>query len=283
MTEEFEQPTPREQLEQAALLPEHDPVRTRILQQLRMANGTGGNGSIHHDKDAPAGREWSALLDETARFKSALLKVPVPAGLEHRLLAIPDRVPVSTGSIWTRPVGEVLTPRRLTIAASVLILLTIGWFAYVGISASRQQRALENVATIAVDIHKTVAVRPPSEHIDTSDPSQAQAWLQPRLTFPANILAAPHMKLTSAGVVRLGDAPAALTRWENNGHVYTLLNFVPASLGLPADFPMRTTEDPTPGPTGQPSTIVMWAEPHYGCGWVLVMDKTAVNTFTHCR
>jgi hypothetical protein len=293
MQEEFDNPTPREKLEQAALLPEHDPMRAQLLREAGLATGINGKptDAINQDQEVPAGREWSTLLEETERFKSALLRVPVPAGLENRLLAIPDQDAVQSDAApkpaekpvpWSqRPVSELLTPRQLAIAASVIVLIAAGWVSYLGITKWQQQRTMHSVATMAVYLHKTVAARPPAEHIATSDPRQAQAWLQPRVTFPAIMLAAPNMKLTSAGVVRLGTAPAALTRWERDGHAYTLLEFVPASLGLPPNFPQQTTEDPTPGPSGEPSKIVMWAEPTQGCGWVLVMDKSAVNSFTY--
>jgi hypothetical protein len=278
MPEDSDKPTQRERMQQAALLPGHDPVRAKMLEEIAAAGVE--NPLQSNDQEEPAQKEWLTLSEETERLKLALLSVPVPAGLEERLLAIPDRKS-APAAWWNRPLPELFTTRRLAVAAGLLLVIAAGWFAYTGIDAWRERRAVEHVAALAVDLHKTLATQPPAEQITTSDPKAAQAFLQPRVNFPAIMLSAPDTKLTGAAVVRLGDAPAALTRWEREGHTYSLLEFAPASVGLPASFPQQNAEEPAAGPAGVPMRTVVWAEPSKGCGWVLVTDKDAKNTFTY--
>jgi hypothetical protein len=278
MPEEFEKPTLRERMQQAALLPGQDPVRAQVLQEIAAA---AIDDPLHFDDEqGSAQKEWLMLSEETERLKLALLSVPVPAGLEDRLLAIPDQktAPVAW---WNRPLPELFTIRRLAVAAGLLLVIAAGWFAYTGLGAWRERRAIEHVAALAVDLHKTLATQPPADQITTSDPKAAQAFLQPRVSFPAIMLSAPNTRLTGAAVVRLGNAPAALTRWEREGHTYTLLEFVPATVGLPASFPQQNADEPAPNLTGVPMRTVVWAEPSQGCGWVLVTDKNAKNAFTY--
>jgi hypothetical protein len=280
MSENFDKPTLKERMQTAALLPGHDPVRAQILQEIAAANSENPLPMDDHAEQTPAGREWLTLSEETERLKLALLSVPVPAGLESRLLAIPDES-AKPAIWWNRPLPDLFTLRRLAVAASLLLLVAAGWWAYAGVQSWRERRAIEHVAALAVDLHKTVAVQTPADQITTSDPREAQAFLQPRLNFPAIMLSAPNTRLISAAVVRLGNAPAALTRWQREGHTYSLFEFIPASVGLPANFPQQATEDATPGPAGVPMKTVLWTEPLKGCGWALVMDKTAKNTFTY--
>jgi hypothetical protein len=215
-------------------------------------------------------------------LKRGMREVAVPAGLEARLLGISAEKERAAGTVhwWKRPLGELMTGRRLAIAACVMMLIAAGWWAAIAVSSWRERETMTHVASLALDIHKDVAERRPAEQLATSDPNAAEAWLQPRIPFPAIMLKSPQTRLTSVSVVKLGDAPAAMTRWEKDGHAYTLLEFVPGSMGLSADFAEKVSDGPA-GAAGVTSKVVMWTEPARGCGWVLVMDKNMTNTFTY--
>jgi hypothetical protein len=257
----------KEDMEQASLLPGHDPVRAAVVDRVAAVGG----------EEGPAGREWLSLLEESERLKLALVTVPVPEGLEAKLLRLPDLASSSPLPWYKRPAGEILTPRRLSIAAAVMLVVGLGWWAYSVVAAHREAVQAERVALLAANIHTTILKQAPAEQITTDRPDEAHEWLKKRVDFPVHLLSGRGPKLTGAGVVQLGTATAALTRWEGGGQQFSLLEFVPASVGLPDDFSQRTTEaTPT-----TPYKVVMWSEPNLGCGWALVMEPSATNTFTY--
>jgi len=274
MQEESDNPTFRERMQQAALLPEIDPVRLAFLKQLQSGNEAVGDA------------QWQVLLAETESLKLQLQSVSIPNDLITRLLAIPDSQAIQAPApsplpFYKRPLGELLTLGRLSIAAALILVIAAGWWAIQLLGARQQAGAIEHVALLAEDIHKSLAAAPPggggADRIDTSDPKAAEAWLKTRVSFPAIMLSAPNVKLTGAAVVKLANAPAALTRWQRDGHSYSLFEFLPQSLNLPPDFAQQTRQDPS----GAPYKMILWTDSNKGCAWVLVMDQSAPSSFTY--
>jgi hypothetical protein len=256
-----------ERMSQACLLPEHDPVRIAVEKEIA---AQGGN-------DSPAGREWAALLEEARQLRAALLNVPTSAALEARLLKVPEMRRLA----WhERPVSDWATPRRLAIAATVIILAGLAWFAFSTLSARQETQHEDQLAVLAVNLHNQVATNLPPVRLDTADSKQAEQWLAAHGTYH-DVLPGGEAKLTGAAVVQLGSTPAALTRWQLDGHAYSLLEFNPKAMGMAADFARKTFDSAILGAPGPKRAVAIWSNPAKGCGWVLVMDEGTPNPFPY--
>lgn len=205
-----------------------------------------------------AEKEWLDLLrfDEHARIE--LRRVPVPPGLEDRLLSLPGE------TVFPRPVFR--WAATAAVAAVVLLSIGIGYFFLTGGSAGRRIR---EIALTAVADH---AAQEPLT-VETQDGAALLAALGPQVHFKAMLPKLDEgFRLLGGRKCSLADRPVIYTRWEKGGYEYSLCLFCPKDFGLPNEFPRRTVV-PRGGEGDGTYEAVVWAED--GCAYVLVGERSA--------
>ena len=239
----------REQLQremaEAAALPAADPRRQEVMRRLQ-------------DAGAWAEDEWVALLDVDERLRVELPRVPTPAGLEERLLAIPEEPSLPRRGLR----------RRHMVAAAALVLVGGGLLTLL-LRDRDPPQLIREIGLIAIGDH----MAGPHLMIETSDGPTLVTALEGQMHFDLKL---PKL---GQGFRLLGGRKCAFdrnvvgyTRWERGGHEYSLYQFCPKDFGLPSDFPRRAVVPDHGGKDGACDALV-WTE--NGCAYVLVAERDA--------
>lgn len=232
----------------AAMLSANNPVRMQVDRQLAIGS--------------PQLREqWRQLAEENDRFREALWEVDAPASLEDRLLKIPNSAPrlFSLGNY-----------RQLTKIAAVLVLaVSVVW----GFRFWQARHAMQTVSQLALDQH----LNQPQLQIQSSDPETIKTALQTYVPFKVDIYKpTADLRLVGAAVCHWDAHPVIFTRWEKDGRVYSLFQFLPNHFHLPDEFlrlAFTLPQNPTGGKRFQ---ITLWADEGTHCGWALVRENNTV-------
>ena len=192
---------------EAASLPADDPVR-------RAAEAEAEAAGLEH--------EWRAILAFDTEIRQALPRVQVPAGLQDRLLAIPERAPVRELR-GIRAVGWWV--RSLT-AAALLAAVFLFWF------VSREDHdhldRKHAVAYMALDNHSQAPAA-----LVQGDRRRIAQGLTEQVSFDVVIPeVGPALELIGGYSCQLGSASAVCTRWRGPEGNYSLFQFQADDFGF---------------------------------------------------
>ncbi|MCH7797997.1 MAG: hypothetical protein IID28_06070 [Planctomycetes bacterium] len=235
-------------MDDAVLLPEDDPRRLEILQQL-------------DDADRRTQLAWADRLRESERLRLALRHVEVPGGLEQRLLGIPASV--------RRPWWKWrLTGWRSAAALAAAVITTAAFVTLLRTSATGTiADAASRLAALAIDDH---AGRPVLS-VASADPREVEARLTTTAPFAVRVPALDDpYTLLGGRVCSFGSRPIVYTRWRKDNRDHSLYQVRLADFGLPGNLlPTTVTTPPTPGhPIGH--RVVIWAQEAFA--YALVCD-----------
>jgi len=240
----------RKRMEETASLPPDDPLRFDFEREVA------GNGTFDR-------RRWDELLDESRQLCEALADVPVPGGLQQRLLAIPD----ATAPAGRRPAGD--RPRSRPIwpawVAAAAVLVAAG----VLLRWSPQRRSdLETVGLLAVNNHLNHREQQDLS-VQTADAGELERALSPTLPFPVLTPELdPRFRLRGGRKCTLGAHPAALSLWKCGEREYSVFQFRRTDFGLQELHAARFVR--LREPAGAGGTAFVWTRGPYG--YVLVGD-----------
>ncbi len=244
MSTEDQEQLQREMAE-AAALPVADPRRQEVMRRVQ-------------EVGAWAEDEWVALLDVDERLRVELPRVPTPAGMEERLLAIPKELSLPRRGLR----------RRRMFAAAALVLVCGGLLTLL-LRDRDQSQQIREIGLIAISDHMS------EQHltIETSDAPTLIAALKPQVHFDIKL---PQLgqgfRLLGGRRCTFDRNAVGYTRWERGGHEYSLYQFCPKDFDLPSDFPRRTVV-PDDGQRGVTYDALVWTEK--GCAYVLVAERGA--------
>jgi hypothetical protein len=257
-------PSPQSQrLWELVCLPPQDPRRAAVLAEIEAMD--------REERDY-----WLNMLRESDEFHLQIRAVQMPAGLEARLLNLPDapiplRLPPRTllKNVWFQ---------RLAAAAAILIILAVYLY---WPASTRPAQLLDD--QIAVLIARQAAENNPPLNITSNNADQVKTALSAqRLPFPVMILQPKTpLDLRGGGVCDFHGTPAVFTRWQGDGRTYTLYQFNGKPLGVPGSF-LKTTEIPKEfWHDDYHPRVVIFAGSGGLCTWALVMDSdTAKDVFS---
>jgi hypothetical protein len=226
--------------------------------------------------------EWFALVRETEVLRAVLHQIEPPADLQANLLSIPDQIPPTIKPSWT----AVRVPWPLA-AAMLLVVVGIGGYVYwqqdqpstptyVALPAA-PQGAVDAITLLAVNNHLNAA---PLD-VQSSDREAVRAALQTKIgkemPFPV-IIPDPGAtyRLLGGSIRAFGSAKAVETRWQSKDHLYTLLQFAPADVGMPHQFATLRESPPTQQLAMANYSVAIWpGTPDGVCTWAVVSDRKA--------
>lgn len=235
-------------MDDAVLLPDDDPRRREVLQQL-------------DDADAGIQLAWADRLRENERLRLALRHVDVPEGLEQRLSGIPATVRRPWWG-W-HPTGWRSAALFAAAVITTVAMVTLSRTSTTGTIADAASR----LAALAIDDH---AGRP-ALTVATGDPREVEKRLTSSAGFMVRIPALDEpYTLLGGRVCSFGSRPIVYTRWRKDDHDHSLYQVRLTDFGLPDDLlPTTVTTPPTPGhPIGH--RVVIWAQEAFA--YALVCD-----------
>ena len=212
----------------------------------------------------------------------------MPAGLEQRLLQIPQEVLVdlSPRAVSRKARGwgglrwpVLYYPAGLTHVAASLIFL-VGLAAYLlwptDWRPSPLSASLANeIARRAVEIHES----PGTPQLASSDVAHLEKTLADyKLPFQV-VFFNPEQKMTlrGGGVCDFEGAPAVYTRWQADGVNYTVYQFEGTKLGIPDLFPPTTAVPRDLWHGSHHYRVVIWRGPDEQSNWAVVMESDAAH------
>jgi hypothetical protein len=234
----------RRRMEEAAILPSDDPQRQKLVFEIAGAGG-------------PLEREWLDLLKSDERLRLELARVPVPAGLEERLLAIPANA--TRPSFWSMH-----RVRWLTGIAAVIALLA---GLIVGAQRYQHSRAMSRLAALFVTSHESR----PELAVVSADWNTVAAQLKDAVPFIIDRpTLEPNLRLIGAATTTLDGNKVFYTRWTSGGRTYSLYQFCASDFGLLQGELRRQTFRSQFSRPGAVCKAVIWSERY--CDYALVYD-----------
>lgn len=238
--------TLRRRLEEASLLGPDDPERPAVTAELAgLPDG--------------AREEWRLLCAETELLRQEIRRVPVPANLDARLLAVADTHAAPRPSILRRFAW-------VAAAASVLVCAIVGGLLLLDRRA-RSERVRE-LAALAVASH----VYDRHVTVETSDPDRLEQRLAGAVPFAVEV---PDLgtayRLVGGRKCALGTRAVVFSLWEGPAERCSVFQFDPGEFGLEDDLssveirPSRGAGPPHP-------RVRIWIED--GRGYVSVHEET---------
>jgi hypothetical protein len=242
-----------------------DPLRQAFESQLHLSS------SIERE-------HWQALLKETDQFHSELSRVPIPAGLEQKLLGVPDE------KAARRPWWDIQLDWR---AAAAILLITVMIGGYLLLPSHPRPKLTPVLAeSVAVRITDEAVQYHQSQmplEVASNDAKEVETALgSHNLGFPVMVLQPrADLDLRGGGVCDFGGTPAAFTRWQGNGLTYTVYQFDGKKLGAPPKF-LTKLESPKELWVGDNHyRVVIWPGSGGACTWALVMEnEKAIDAFS---
>lgn len=208
-----------------------------------------------------AEEEWLRILREEEELRLQLQRVSIPAGLEERLLAIPEEVALPR---------RVLSGRRLlaAVAGVVAVVLIAGAFFY-GWCQQGHSEQVKALAWLAMNDH----LKASPVTVETSERGELERALADRIPFPVVLPElGPKLKLVGGRRCRLAGKTVALTAWRGpGGERFTLFQFRPDEFGLPPKVGTKISHRKTPSVAEYPCDVLVWTEA--GRGYALVADR----------
>lgn len=240
------------EMEIASLLPPEDPVRRAWEARMAAEGGADPAGALRE--------RWQQVVHESGALRAGLVApAALPAGLEARLLKIPD-------ASRRRRFGPLVRWTAAALAAVLLFLAGVGMWRWHLTSTDR--RSLAAVAAAVAPQHPS----PPGLVVESGDTRVVAAALEQQGVDMQPIIInwrRGGTELLGGGVVTLNGDRAFFTTWQWRGQRFTLYQFHPRTFGLRENFSAHEEELPA-APGEPPKRLYYWAEPDHHCGWALV-------------
>lgn len=233
----------RRAMEEAALLPTENPMRREIEACIVEA----GNW---------AEEEWLEMLQSDELLRLDLQRIAIPAGLEEKLMAIPDEVPISRSSrrIWIYPV-----------TAAAMLLLTLG---ILQLRQNRSTELLNTVAMLAISNHENIDYV--SIHSDKN--IEVEQHLSKKAGFEVKMPALnQRLQLKGGRNCGLGTHGVVFSRWVKDDKKYSLYQFCSKDFGLPEEILKRVVIPKCPSVSNKQCCVLIWTEG--SCAYALVADQ----------
>ena len=230
-------------MEEAALLPTEDPMRREIETRIVEA-GTW------------AEKEWLELLQSDEQLRLDLQRVAAPAGLDEKLTAIPDEVPIPLPSrrFWIYPA-----------TAAAMLLLTVG---VLQLLESQNEGSLNTIAMLAISNHQNIDY----VSIDSDKEGEVEDHLARKVEFDVRIPAlAKHLQLKGGRKCGLGTQDVVCSRWVKGDRKYSLYQFCCKDFGLPGDILKQIVIPKFPSVSNKEYSVLFWTEGN--CAYALVADR----------
>ncbi len=232
---------------EAAVLPPEDPQRQAVEAEIA-------------GEETWAKKKWLDLLRGDELLRLELRRTSPPAGLEERLLAIPDEAMRSR-----RPV-----PRWLGVAAAILVLVAGAGLLHHFHRAAEFSERIGNIALFAVSDH----IKNNPLAIDVNDRAAIVTHLSKQVPFEVKIPDFPsEFRLIGGRKCSLGTRAVVYTRWKRRQSNYSLFQFCPKDFDLPDVFPRRIMSMKGAAMAGEPCEVLIWAEK--GCAYAIVAGSHA--------
>lgn len=265
-------------LDTAALLPPHDPLRQHWERLLPSAS-------------PELQALWRQRLQQADALRTSLQTLPAdqeaPRGLHSQLQAIPPGQAARPG--WRG--WHLTTPWKwAATAAAAMLLFLAGTALYRLHLAAVDRRSLAAITAPLVAQHPA----PPGLLIESDDARiVGDALRNPGITGMQPIIIEYRRggtHLLGGGITTLHGQQVYFTTWRWRNQPFTLYQFRPAPLGLRPNFVEHhqslsnphalPVAAPSPTQPAGPTHIFYWSEPSYGCGWALITTgPTAENPF----
>ncbi len=229
-------------MEEAVILPPEDPQRQAVETAIA-------------GEEAWAKEEWLDLLREDELLRLELRRVSSPAGLEQRLLSIPEEV--------RRP--GLFVPRWFGVAAAILVFaMGAGLLRHFHKAAGFSEQ-INNIALFAASDHV-------NNHLlamKMGDKTAIVTHLSKQVPFKVKIPNLPSgFQLIGGRKCSLGTRTVVYTRWKWRQIGYSLFQLCPKDFDLPDAFPRQIVSTKGPAMAGEPCEILIWAE--NGCAYAIV-------------
>ena len=244
----------QQQMEQAALLPEHDPARQAVVDRVRQA------GPAAH-------AQWASLLEQTERLRLMSQDVTTPSNLAERLRAIPGHVQArrSRRIRWPGPAAA------STLAAACLLIVALAGLSLLRSAGPDFEHAASEVVRLTIHDHR----QQPALSFATDNPRAVADHLQPGVHFPIRVPDMPADKALAGGRVCSFDGrPLAYTRWHDHrlGRAHSLYQLCIHDFNLPEDFVPRRIDIPATPDHPQPLAVTLWPAGD-DCAFALVEEQ----------
>jgi hypothetical protein len=239
----------RRRMEEAALFAPEEPARQAMVREISQRGGV-------------LEQEWLALLEENERLRIDLARVNPPAGLQERLLAIPQHDHPRM-RWWFRPP---LFSQRWIGAVAALLAVAFGLIALLGHWEPRQARAVQTVASLAMASHEAH----PQLVIASSDWDEIERAIDREFRFEIRRPEMPpEVQLVGAAVTTLAGSEVLYTRWrEPDGTYCSVYQFCALDFGLKRPLPRQVILPGVGDIDGRPFEVIVWSEGH--CDYALV-------------
>lgn len=238
---------------EVASLPREDPKRRAVEAEIALEGGW-------------AEREWLGILREDEILRLELQRVPLPAGLEGRILALPEEM-----HAHNRPIRKF----RVKAAAAVMILFLGG---LIGLNLLRQVKHRQDVAGYVTSLaHLALGNHLHDRHvsIEEGEPRILERKLAGVIPFRVVIPdMGPGFQLVGGSKCSLGGRIVAYTLWRAGEQELSLYQFQPEEFSIPGD--VKGTVVSVGDDTGLSvrGEVLVWAEAE--TGYALAAEKPDV-------
>jgi len=200
----------RRAMGEAAILPPEDQERRSIEAQIAKAGPW-------------AEKEWLGILEEDEHLRLELMRVDPPAGLEERLLKIPNTI------------GQPLYPSTFKwwAAAASVFLALVGLLLLYAWKAPRTDSQVVTLAALAIENH----MRNQTLTVETNDIDLLQKKLTHQVPFPVIVPEmGPGFSLIGGRNCKLCKYPAAYSLWSTPQGKSALFQLRASDFGLPPNM-----------------------------------------------
>ena len=237
----------RRRMHDATMLPPDHPIQQQVRRDVTDAGDW-------------AQEEWLELQRESEEVRLALRAVTLPAGLEQRLLDIPNT------SVQRH------RRRRFPFAAVAAVLIIVAVWATV-VSwphAQSTERFITRVASLVAIDHSSR----PELTVLVDDTRGIMEQMQPIAPFEIRLTAAPIAATLIGGrICRFDEGPLMLTRWRAGGRELSLYQLRLADFGLAPNLPRREIDAPTGERDTRHCRVRLWSDDHFA--YAIVSDGPA--------
>ncbi len=253
--------TTRQWMTEAAALPTGEPQR----QQLEEAIVAAGSW---------AQQEWSDHLREDCCLQERLVDVDLPAGLEERLLAVPDLEPTaavrqaqpSKSQHSSRPSSRHRFARAAVafIAAAVLCVTC-----FVLLKENGDAQRLRTVALLAINNHVN-HIDDPHLSIETDSAAELRRMLAGEVEFEVIVPSIDkELRLVGGRKCKLGTHPVAFSLWVGpDGKPCSLFQFRVSDFGLQSSLSRKMIAAKNLAVSNGISEALIWTDGEFGYAFV---------------
>jgi len=237
-------------MEDAAMLPPEHPMRSEVERDVREAGPW-------------AQRQWEALLRENDALRHRLAEPTLPAGLEDRLLRIPETAPKR----WR-------TVPAPALAAAVIALLAI--VSLLVVNRSHDARHTDTIAGLAALIAADHSSHPELT-VRTDDPEHIIDQLKDNAPFEIHPAVAPaSATLLGARICRFEQGPLVYMRFIDAGEEISMYQLRLSDFNIPANLAARNIMSASTTDRPAKCRVRLWSDQRFA--YAIVRDETKTKS-----